>query len=44
MSPVVDVAVLAIFALGLFACSRRIRVNLEKLRYLKRALAVDGGT
>jgi hypothetical protein len=44
MSPVVDVAVLAIFALGLFVCSRRIRVNLEKLRYLKRALVVDGGT
>jgi hypothetical protein len=44
MSPVVDLAVLGVFALGLFLCSRRVRVNLEKLRYLKRALAVDGGT
>jgi hypothetical protein len=44
MSPAVDLAVLAVVVLGLFFCSRRVRINLEKLRYLKRALALDGGT
>jgi hypothetical protein len=43
MSPVIDLAILAIFALGLFLLGRRVRINLEKLRYLKRVLAVDGG-
>lgn len=42
LSPAVDLAVLAIFALGLFLWGRRVRVNLEKLRYLKRVLAVEG--
>lgn len=42
LSPAVDLAVLAIFALGLFLCGRRVGVNLEKLRYLKRVLAVEG--
>lgn len=44
MSPVVDLAVLAIFALGLFFYGRHIKVNLEKLRYLKHALAMDSGS
>ena len=43
MSPVIDLVVLAAFALGLFSCGRQIRTSLEKLRYLKRALAVDDG-
>jgi hypothetical protein len=43
MSPLIDLAILAIFALGLFLFGRRVRINLEKLRYLKRVLAVDGG-
>ncbi|HZF27569.1 MAG TPA: hypothetical protein VE907_00485 [Gammaproteobacteria bacterium] len=42
LSPAVDLAVLAVFVLGLFLCDRRVRVNLEKLRYLKRVLAVEG--
>jgi hypothetical protein len=42
MSPVVDLAVLAICALGLFLYGRSIKVNLEKFRYLKHALALDG--
>jgi hypothetical protein len=42
LSPAVDLAVLAIFALGLFLCGRRVGVSLEKLRYLKRVLAVEG--
>jgi hypothetical protein len=41
MSPVIDLVVLAAFALGLFSCGRQVRTSLEKLRYLKRALAVD---
>jgi hypothetical protein len=43
MSPVIDLAILAIFTLGLFLFGRRVRISLEKLRYLKRVLAVDGG-
>jgi hypothetical protein len=42
MSPVVDLAVLVMFATGLFICRRHIRVDLEKLRALKHALAMDG--
>jgi hypothetical protein len=43
MSPVIYLAILAIFALGLFLLGRRVKINREKLRYLKRVLAVDGG-
>jgi len=43
MSPLIDLAVLAIVALGLFFYSRHSQASLEKLRYLKRALAMDGG-
>jgi hypothetical protein len=42
LSPIVDLAVLAIFALGLFLCGRQARINLARFRYLKRALASDG--
>jgi hypothetical protein len=44
MSAVADLVVLAIFALGLFLFGRHTRVNLAKLKHLKHALAVDGGT
>jgi hypothetical protein len=43
MSPVVDMAVLVMVALGLFLCARHIRVSLAKLRALKHALSTDGG-
>jgi vacuolar-type H+-ATPase subunit I/STV1 len=39
MSPVIDLAVLAIFALGLFLYARHVRVNLAKFKCLKQALA-----
>lgn len=42
LSPLVDLAVLAIFAFGLFLCGRRARSDLAKFRYLKRALALEG--
>jgi hypothetical protein len=42
MSPVVDLAVLVVIALGLFFYGRHTRVELEKLRALKHALAMDG--
>ena len=42
MSPVVDVALLVMVAMGLFFYGRHIRVDLEKLRALKHALAMDG--
>jgi hypothetical protein len=38
VSPVIDLAVLTIFALGLFLYARRTRVDLAKYRYLKKAL------
>ena len=41
MSPVLDLAVLAMLALGLFLCSRQIKIRLEKLRALKHALGMD---
>jgi hypothetical protein len=42
MSPLVDLAALAICALGLYLYGRQVKVNLDKMRYLKHALAVDG--
>jgi hypothetical protein len=39
VSPIIDVAVLAILALGLFLYARHISVDLAKYRYLKKALA-----
>jgi hypothetical protein len=39
LSPIIDVAVLALFALGLFIYTRHTRVDLAKYRYLKKALA-----
>ena len=42
MSPVVDVAVLVMFAAGLFVYGRQVRITLEKLHALKRALGADG--
>ena len=44
MSPVVDLAVLMAFALGLFFHRRNVKVHLEKMRALNHALAMDGGT
>jgi len=41
MSPLIDLSVLVIFALGLVAYRRRLKINLEKLRALERALRVD---
>jgi hypothetical protein len=40
LSPVLDLAVLAIFALGLFVYARHTRVDLAKYRCLKRAFAM----
>jgi hypothetical protein len=42
LSPMLDLAALAIFAVGLFLYGRRTRAELAKFRYLKRALAVEG--
>jgi hypothetical protein len=42
MSPIVDLVVLVLIALVLFLYGRQIRVELEKYRTLKHALAVDG--
>ena len=39
LSPIIDVVVLATFALGLFLYARHARVDLAKYRYLKKALA-----
>jgi hypothetical protein len=39
LSPIIDVVVLATFALGLFLYARHTRVDLAKYRYLKKALA-----
>ncbi len=41
LSPLIDLAVLAIFALGLFLYGRRIQDDLAKYRYLKHALASE---
>lgn len=37
VSPIIDVAVLAILALGLFLYARHTKVDLAKYRYLKKA-------
>lgn len=42
LSPLVDLAILAIFALGLFFYGRRISGGLAKYRYLKGVLVTDG--
>jgi hypothetical protein len=42
MSPVIDIVLLAICALGLFVCGRDIRLRLERLRALQRTLDADG--
>jgi hypothetical protein len=42
MSPVFDVVLLAVCGLGLFMCARDIRLRLERLRALQRALGADG--
>ena len=42
LSPVVDMAVLAIVTLGLFLLTRHTRTSLAKLSALKHALGVDG--
>lgn len=41
LSPLIDLALLAIFALGLFQYGRRIQSDLSKYRYLKRVLALE---
>jgi hypothetical protein len=41
LSPIVDLLVLGLIALVLFLYSRQIRLELQKFRSLKRALAVD---
>jgi hypothetical protein len=41
LSPLVDLSVLAIFALGLFFYRRRTQGDLAKYRYLKRVLALE---
>jgi hypothetical protein len=41
LSPLVDLSVLAIFALGLFFYCRRTQGDLAKYRYLKRVLALE---
>jgi hypothetical protein len=43
LSPAIDLAVLALLALGLFLCGRHTRMTVEKLRALKHALGMDGG-
>jgi len=42
MSPIVDLAILALVALVLFLCRRQLRVELENYRALRQALDVDG--
>jgi hypothetical protein len=42
MSPVIDLAILALVALVLFLCRRQLRVELRKYQALRQALAVDG--
>lgn len=42
LSPLIDLAILAILALGLFFYGRRISGDLAKYRYLKGALVTDG--
>lgn len=41
MSPVLDVAILAIVALCLFMHGRQVRARIEKFRFLKRTLAAE---
>lgn len=41
LSPLIDLAVLALFALGLFLYARRIESDLAKYRYLKRVLVLE---
>jgi hypothetical protein len=41
LSPIVDVMVLALCALGLDLYSRQIKLGLEKMRYLRRTLVLD---
>jgi hypothetical protein len=41
LSPIVDIVVLALCALGLDLYGRQIKVGLEKMRYLKRTLVLD---
>jgi len=42
MSPVIDLILLALCALGLFAWGRNVRLRLEQLREVKHALGSDG--
>lgn len=42
MSPIVDLVMVALIALVLFLCGRKIRLEREKYRSLKQALALDG--
>jgi hypothetical protein len=42
MSPILDLAVVAILAVGLFLYGRHLRAHLAKLQYLRKALAVSG--
>jgi hypothetical protein len=44
LSPVVDTVALALCALGLDLYGRQIKLGLEKMRYLKRTLVLDGDT
>jgi len=41
VSPIADLAVIAILALGLFFYGRRTRIQLEKMKHLKRVLVAD---
>jgi hypothetical protein len=42
MSPIVDLVLLALSAVGLFAWGRNVRFQLGRLRAVKRALGSDG--
>lgn len=44
LSPLIDLALLAIFALGLFLYGRRTQGDLAKYRYLKRVFAPEGNS
>ncbi len=41
LSPIVDIVVLALCALGLDLYGRQIKLGFEKMRYLKRTLVLD---
>jgi len=41
LSPIADLAVLAVLALGLFFSGRHTRTHLEKMKHLKQSLATD---